>query len=244
MKPFSKRTAAVAAAVLLFAAAALVAQTQTASQAAKPKATAQPQQSKPSAAPAKPAPTAPKKDEPASASTRLLITGARILDVETAAYSGPSAILIDQGRIVRVAATPPENLGPDTTVLALKGATVLPGLVDAHADAAPSSDLDADFFYLLGLAHGVTGYRVIDARTAWAVAQRARAASGQNDIPVLATSGRGIDQGANPGRWLFDAPDAASATAEAARQVAAGADWIAGYGSLPADVYKAMAMAL
>ena len=238
-----RRHSTLIAVAVLMAASALQAQSQPPVQ--QPK-TTKPSQKPPAAKPAtqaKPA-SPPKADAAPVQSTRILITGVRVLDVETGAYLGQSAMLIDQGRIVRVEAKPPENAGADTIVLALKDATALPGLVDAHAYAAPSSDLDADFFYLLGLAHGVTGYRVIDARTEWAVAQRARTASGQNDIPVLSTSGRGIDQGANPGRWLFDAPDAASARAEVARQVAAGTDWIAGYGNLPADIYKAMAIAV
>ena len=189
-------------------------------------------------------PVKPASQTPAPPPTRLLITGARILDVEAGKYLAPAAILIDQGRVIRVEAKPPADLGPDTTVLALKDATILPGLVDAHAWAAPTNDLEADYFYLLGLANGVTSYRVIDARTTWAVAQRARAASGQTDMPVLATSGRGIDQGASPGRWLFDAANASLAAAETSRQAAADVDWIAGYGDLPIDAYKAMATAL
>ena len=89
---------------------------------------------------------------------------------------------------------------------------VVPGLIDAHAWAAPTADLDADYFYLMGLAHGVTGYRVLNVRTSWGVSQRDRAASGAILAPRIWTSGRGINQGASPDRWLFDAPTAASAS--------------------------------
>jgi hypothetical protein len=174
----------------------------------------------------------------------VLITGARILDVVTGEYLAAGAVLIENGRIKSITAEPPQNVPDTATRLTLKDATLVPGLVDAHAWAAPTSDLDVDYFYLLSLAHGVTTNRAINVRTTWGVAQRGRSASGVIDAPVLSTSGRGIDQAASPGRWLFDAPDAASATEELARQKAAGVDWIAGYDSVAPEVYRAMALAL
>lgn len=174
----------------------------------------------------------------------VLITGSRILDVVAGKYLPAGAVLIENGRIKSITAEPPPNVPDTATRLALKDATLVPGLVDAHAWAAPTTDLDADYFYLLSLAHGVTTNRVINVRTAWGVAQRGRSASGSIDAPALSTSGRGIDQGASPGRWLFDAPDAAAATEEVARQKTAGVDWIAGYDNVAPDVYKAMATAL
>lgn len=186
---------------------------------------------------------APGETGTAAPVSQILITGARILDVEKGAYLPPAAVLIDKGRIVSVTPTAPA-VSADAIVLALKGATLMPGLVDAHAWAAPTDDLDAEFFYALALAHGVTGYRVINPRTAWGVAQRERSASGAIDAPRLSTSGRGIDQAASYRRWLFDAPDDAAAAAEARQQVSAGVDWIAGYANLPPDAYRAMADAL
>ena len=94
------------------------------------------------------------------------------------------------------------------------GSVLVPGLIDAHAWAAPTADLEADYFYLMGLAHGVTGFRVINPRTGWGVAQRDRVDSGEILAPRLWTSGRGINQGASPDRWLFDATDAAAAVGE------------------------------
>jgi hypothetical protein len=174
----------------------------------------------------------------------VLITGARILDVVTGKYLAAGAVLIEKGRITSITAEPPPHVPDTATRLALKNATLVPGLVDAHAWAAPTTDLDADYFYLLSLAHGVTTSRVINVRTAWGVAQRGRSASGAIDAPALSTSGRGIDSAASPGRWLFDAPDADAATEEVARQKAAGVDWIAGFDNLAPDVYRAMAAAL
>jgi len=192
----------------------------------------------------RPQPGAPPQPGVQPRPSPVLVTGARILDVVTGKYLAAGAVLIENERIRSITAEPPPNV-PDTAIrLALKDATLVPGLVDAHAWAAPTSDLDADYFYLLSLAHGVTTNRVINVRTAWGVAQRGRSAAGTIDAPALSTSGRGIDQAASPGRWLFDAPDAAAATDELARQIAAGVDWIAGYDNVAPDVYQAMTAAL
>jgi len=174
----------------------------------------------------------------------VLITGARVLDVSRGRYLAPATILIEDGRIKSVTPEPPASV-PDTTVrVEVEGGVLVPGLIDAHAWAAPTSDLDADYFYLMGLAHGVTGYRTLNVRTGWGVAQRRRALSGETLAPKLWTSGRGINQGASPDRWLFDAPDTATAAAEVRQQIQAKVDWIAGYDALGADVYRAMVSAV
>ncbi|HNV01991.1 MAG TPA: hypothetical protein PLE61_07760 [Vicinamibacterales bacterium] len=173
----------------------------------------------------------------------VLVTGARILDAARGRYLAPAAILVEGDRIAAVTPGPPSPMPAVTAHVKADGAVVVPGLLDAHAWGAPAPDLDADYFYLMGLAHGVTGYRVLNARTSWAVAQRARAAAGDVLAPRLWTSGRGINQGASPDRWLFDAPDARAAAAEAARQVAAKVDWIAGYEALGPESYQALAAA-
>ncbi len=152
-------------------------------------------------------------------------------------------ILLQDGRIASVTPEPPASLPASTTRLSADGTVIVPGLIDAHAWAAPTADLDADYFYLMGLARGVTGYRVLDVRTAWGVAQRARAASGVILAPRLWTSGGGINQGASPDRWLVDAPDAAAAAREVSRQIAAKVNWIAGHDALAPEMYKAMVLA-
>ena len=174
----------------------------------------------------------------------MLIVGARILDVSRGRYLAPVSILIEDGQIRSVTPEPPAALPAGTKRLQAAGSVLVPGLIDAHAWAAPTADLDADYFYLMGLAHGVTGYRTLNVRTGWSVAQRGRALSGAILAPRIWTSGRGINQGASPDRWLFDAPDAAAAAEEAAQQVASKVDWIAGYDALGANVYKAMASAV
>jgi hypothetical protein len=173
----------------------------------------------------------------------VLVEGARVLDVASGRYLAPAALLIEDGRIKSVTPEVPASLPNGIVRVKAAGSVLVPGLIDAHAWAAPMSDLEADYFYLMGLAHGVTGYRVLNVRTAWGTAQRERSNSGAILSPLLWTSGRGINQGASPDRWLFDAPDASTAISEVRRQIDAGVNWIAGYDALPPDHYKAITVA-
>ena len=170
----------------------------------------------------------------------VLVEGARILDVVNGRYLAPGSVYIENGRITSVTPEPPASLPDNTVRVKATGSVLVPGLVDAHAWAAPESGLEADYFYLMGLAHGVTGYRVLNVRTGWGVAQRERSISGGIVAPRLWTSGRGINQGASPDRWLFDATDPSVAIGEVQRQIDAKVNWIAGYESLPPDIYTAM----
>ena len=170
----------------------------------------------------------------------VLVEGARVLDVARGRYLAPAAVFIENGRIKSVTPEPPASLPNDTVRVNAAGSVLVPGLVDAHAWAAPAAGLEADYFYLMGLAHGVTGYRVLNVRTGWGVAQRERSISGEILAPRLWTSGRGINQGASPDRWLFDATDPSVAIGEVRRQIDAKVNWVAGYESLTPDIYKAM----
>lgn len=185
------------------------------------------------------------RQAPASAPAppAVLITGARILDPIEGRYLPAAAVLIDGGRVRSITPDPPDKLPPGTRTIAADLATIVPGLVDAHAAAAPTPDLDASFFARLSLASGVTSSRALNVQTTWARSQRRRIEDGEILAPRLWVSGRGIDQGARPDLWLTDAHSAAAATSEVARQAAAGVDWIAGYDHLPPDIYRAIVAA-
>jgi hypothetical protein len=170
----------------------------------------------------------------------VLVEGARVLDVARGRYLAPAAVFIENGRIKSVTPEAPASLPNETVRVKAAGSVLVPGLVDAHAWAAPAAGLEADYFYLMGLAHGVTGFRVLNVRTGWGVAQRERSISGEILAPRLWTSGRGINQGASPDRWLFDATDSSVAIGEVRRQIDAKVNWVAGYESLTPDIYKAM----
>jgi hypothetical protein len=166
-----------------------------------------------------------------------------VLDIVKGRYLAPAFVYIENGRIKSVTPEPPAALAGGTVRVQAAGAILVPGLIDAHAWAAPASGLEADYFYLMGLAHGVTGYRVMNARTGWGVAQRERSISGEIVAPRVWTSGRGINQGPSPDRWLFDATDASVAIGEVRRQIDARVNWVAGYDALTPDIYKAIVAA-
>lgn len=202
-------------------------------------------QKPPATPPAKPAPAkASKETQAPRPPTVIVIPAARVLDAASGSYLPPATIVIENGRIKSISPGEPTGIPDTATTLKTDGGIVVPGLIDAHAWASPTADLDTDYSYLMGLAHGVTTYRVLNARTSWAVGQRSRARSGVILAPRLVTSGRGIQQGATPGRWLFDAPDAQAAAAEARQQAAAGVDWIAADDNVGPDVIKAMLAAM
>jgi len=188
-------------------------------------------------------PLARQKPKAPATNPPVLVEGARILDVARGRYLAPSFVFIENGRIASVTPEAPASLPDGTVRVGAVGSVLVPGLIDAHAWAAPAADLEADYFYLMGLAHGVTGCRVMNVRTSWGVAQRERSITGATLAPRLWTSGRGINQGASPDRWLFDASDPSVAADEVRRQVDAKVNWIAGYESLTPDTYKAMAAA-
>ena len=170
----------------------------------------------------------------------IVIPGARVLDAASGSYLPPATIVIEDGRIKSIGAEPPANLPASATTLKTDGGILVPGLIDAHAWAAPTADLDSDYSYLMGLAHGVTTYRVLNARTSWAVGQRARSQSG--DHP-----------GAAPGHQRPRHPAGRHARALAVRRAGRaggrrgspatgrrGVDWIAGDDNLGPDILKAM----
>ncbi len=180
----------------------------------------------------------------APSASATLITGARILDAAAGKYLPPAAVLIENGRIARVSASEPEGLPAGVRRLSIEGATLVPGLIDARAGVAPVGETDSYRQQYAGLAHGVTGYRVLNVRAAWGVAQRRRIEAGRVVAPRLWISGRGFSHGAVPDLRLVETPDARWAAAEAARQIAEGVDWLTGFDGLPPDRHRALVAAV
>jgi hypothetical protein len=174
---------------------------------------------------------------------RLLITGARVLDVRAGRYLSPTAVLIDGDRITALSAQPPSSVPPDARRIDLPGATLVPGMGDMFAAAAPSPEADADFYYSMALAYGVTMYRAVNVPAPWGSAQRSRVAAGDLVAPRLWVSGPGLDQQAAFSFALRRTPDAASARRAVAEQAAARVDWVAALGGTSPDVYRAIVQA-
>jgi len=165
---------------------------------------------------------------------QIVISGGRVLDVASGRYREAS-VVVSGDRIV--ALQPPGTGLPDNADrIDAAGQTIVPGLIDFDVQAAPSADLDVDFFYALSLAHGVTSIRAVDGGLPWAVAQRDRVRGGEILAPRLFAAGPGLsarNAGAPNALPSFgaDSPfvavsDAASVVREIERQASAGVDWV------------------
>jgi imidazolonepropionase-like amidohydrolase len=72
-----------------------------------------------------------------------VLANAAVLDPEAGSLTEGQAVVVEGGRVVEVDATPAVKAG-DATVLDVRGATVMPGLIDAHVHVyAATADLGA-----------------------------------------------------------------------------------------------------
>ncbi len=169
----------------------------------------------------------------------LLLVGARILDARAGRYVDAPAVLVVGDRIDAVLQDPPPNLWPGTRRIDLAGRTLVPGLGDMFAWTSPDGSTDADFYYAMALAHGVTTYRVVGARLPWGASQRDRVKSGEVLAPRLWVGGLRLDQQGEPSLAMRRVADAASARREVDEQASLGADWVSMAGTTTPDVGRA-----
>jgi imidazolonepropionase-like amidohydrolase len=66
----------------------------------------------------------------------LAVRAARVLDVRTGRYSGPSVVVVAGSRVVRVVPTSAFDARTASRVVDLGDATIVPGLIDAHVHLA------------------------------------------------------------------------------------------------------------
>jgi hypothetical protein len=173
----------------------------------------------------------------------LLLTGARILDARAGRYVDAPAVLVVGDRIDAVLQEPPPNLPAGTRRIDLAGKTLVPGLGDMFAWTSPDGSTDADFYYAMALAHGVTTYRVVGARLPWGASQRERVTSGEVLAPRLWVGGLRLDQQGEPSLAVRRVADAASARREVDEQASLGADWVSIAGTTTPDVGRAAVQA-
>jgi hypothetical protein len=170
----------------------------------------------------------------------LLLTGARILDVRAGRYLPTAAVLVVGDLIETVAAEIPATLPANTRRIDLQGATLVPGLGDMFASASPDGSADADFYYAMALAHGVTQYRVVGAKLPWAASQRGRVQSGDILAPRLTVGGPRLEQRTLSSFDVVTVTDAQAARRVVAQQASLGAEWVAAGASTGADVLRAL----
>jgi imidazolonepropionase-like amidohydrolase len=173
----------------------------------------------------------------------LLLSNVRILDVRAGRYLPAAAVLVVGDRIDAVLSAAPASVTPNTRRIDLGGATLVPGLGDMFATASPDGSADADFYYAMALAHGVTQYRVVGARLPWAASQRERSKSGQILAPRLAIGGPRLEQVAVPSFSIRTVADQLAVRREVAEQASTGSEWISVGPSTNAETYRAIVRA-
>lgn len=119
----------------------------------------------------------------AAAPAPLLIRNARIFDGSGAAPTGTTDILIESGRIRRIAAAGAIRRRPDVSELDAAGRTVIPGLIDAHVHLADPATLRAALYF------GVTTVRDMGSPIALAAAQRDEVLAGVAQGPRIVLTG-------------------------------------------------------
>jgi imidazolonepropionase-like amidohydrolase/Tol biopolymer transport system component len=93
------------------------------------------------------------------AGSRIALTGARIITMDTAGVIANGTILIADNRIRAVGPATEVPLPPGTHTIDVSGKTIIPGLVDVHAHMRLNWDgltSEQNWVYLVNLAFGVT----------------------------------------------------------------------------------------
>ncbi len=175
-------------------------------------------------------------------SLALIITGASVVDLTTGA-AAPATIMVENGRITRVA--PPGDIAAPTAAIRVDatGAYVIPGLWDMHAHTtyATAREVEQAFFGPL-IAHGIVAIRDPASRFSMEQIRRWRAAieAGALIGPSIAAVGRVVDA-----RPITLGTVLARDTAEARRAVdfvkAEGYEFVKPYNDLTLDTYLVLA---
>jgi imidazolonepropionase-like amidohydrolase len=162
----------------------------------------------------------------------LLLVDVHVVDVVGGTLLRDRSVLVDDGRIVRIAAAEELEAPAGATVVQGGGRYLVPGLVDAHVHLR---ETDEDELLLLYLAHGVTTVQSMHGGP-HQLALRARVASGEVLGPRIVTTG--------PTTSMLGVHTAAEAVRTAREQSAAGYDAVKMYGdgrnTMPAETHRAL----
>jgi hypothetical protein len=151
-----------------------------------------------------------------SANARIILNGVTIVDTRDGTLSPNMAILIDSGKIAKVAPAGSITAAKARTINA-RGKFVVPGYNDYHAH--PLSSADPQGSLTLMLANGITGFREMASRTETLVARANDTLMPWTDVPELLQLASTTLAGPN-------ARTPEIAVAEVQKQKALGADFI------------------
>ena len=148
------------------------------------------------------------RDPKKPASPPLIVVAARLIDGVTEGSREGQAVLIVDGRIAKVGPRAEmEKAEPKAKVLDLKGATLLPGLIDAHTHVLLQGDITAEEYDVQLLKESIP-YRILRA----SAAARISLGNGFTALRDLETEGamyadvdlkRAIEAGVVPGPRMF-----------------------------------------
>lgn len=121
----------------------------------------------------------------------MLISGATVIDGTGAVPSGRSDVLVENGRIARIATAGSIRPGPGVEVVEARGRFLLPGLADLHSHAGANPVHNLAYLY-----HGVTMVRDMWSQLAATTAFAEAVAAGIFPGPRVVLGGVAINPGA------------------------------------------------
>jgi hypothetical protein len=129
----------------------------------------------------------------------LLIRNARVFDGSGSTITAPRDLLIQRGRIQRIADRGRLSVGRGGSVLDAGGRVVIPGLMDAHAHLVDPAILPAALYF------GVTTIRDMGSELATSAAERDAVLAGAADGARVLVSGMMVDPSPTIGGWTSGA---------------------------------------
>lgn len=167
----------------------------------------------------------------------LALKNVTVVDVKNGKLRRGQTVLIGDNRIVATGKSGAFKIPLDAEVVDAAGKFLIPGLWDMHVHF-----WDADVFYPIALANGITGIRDMGDDLDTLAAYRKRIESGELIAPRLVFGGQIVDGLRRDGLpFLFDFAAAPEAARESVRKrKAANADFVKVYSHLAPDVYAAL----
>jgi imidazolonepropionase-like amidohydrolase len=164
-------------------------------------------------------------------SGKLQIDGATIVDIETGTLSPDRSILMDSGRIVRIAPVSELASNPESQHIDARGQYVVPGYNNMHSHVLTADNASA--VLALMLVEGVTGFRQMGGSPELLARRRESTLPLNEHTPALL---------ATPGDLLlpFNASTVADAVEQIRNQKAEGADFIKVGSTSPEVFYAAL----
>jgi imidazolonepropionase-like amidohydrolase len=174
--------------------------------------------------------------QPTAFAEEIAFVGAKVVDVRSGTILDGHTVLVDEGKISKVAPAESVTLAPEVTVVDASGKFLAPGLMDMHTHVSKPEQL------IVNMAYGVTTIRVM-----WGNPEtlKLREALETNQIPGprIVTAGMLLD--GEPPYWPGSQAmtDPAAADALVAEQKRDGYDFVKVYSRLTPEAFFAIAEA-